>query len=232
MNGPGHPVGSTGAEDLPVIGEPPAVELANTDYGVGPTAIDFLAGPADIERWLAHAPLCLPVAPPAFAGGDAVALRDLRDATRRALVACADGTEPPADAVAVLNARAARAPFSERLDRGGDHDGGEPGEDDLGPGVLRVRRVPAPGRPADVVLGWLATAAIGLVGGPDRDLVRRCEGPGCTMLFVRRHHRRRWCDPSCGHRARQASYYRRRTARDRATPEPTDRAVAARRERP
>jgi predicted RNA-binding Zn ribbon-like protein len=29
------------------------------------------------------------------------------------------------------------------------------------------------------------------------------------MLFVKAHHRRQWCHESCGHRARQATYYRR-----------------------
>jgi predicted RNA-binding Zn ribbon-like protein len=35
------------------------------------------------------------------------------------------------------------------------------------------------------------------------------------MLYLQRHRNRRWCHHSCGHRARQAAYYRRmRSAHD------------------
>lgn len=184
-------------DDLPVLGEPPAVELANTAYGDGADAVDFLADDGSIAHWFRHASLGLPVAVPMFVGSDADALRSLRDAVRLAFDAVATGAEAAHSTIEAINTCAAAAPSCARLEREPD-------------GRLVLVRVPAGAAPVDAALGWLATGALELLAGPDRLLLRRCGGPGCTMLFVRRHHRRRWCDPSCGHRARQARYYRRR----------------------
>jgi predicted RNA-binding Zn ribbon-like protein len=54
------------------------------------------------------------------------------------------------------------------------------------------------------MLGRIATCCIELLAGPRAGGLRRCEGPGCSLLFVKNRARRRWCHPSCGHRARQA----------------------------
>jgi predicted RNA-binding Zn ribbon-like protein len=62
------------------------------------------------------------------------------------------------------------------------------------------------------VLGRIATCCIELLAGLQAGALRRREGPGCSLLFVKNHARRRWCHPSCGHRDRQARYYRRHLA--------------------
>jgi predicted RNA-binding Zn ribbon-like protein len=61
------------------------------------------------------------------------------------------------------------------------------------------------------LLAEIARSGIELLGGPDRDKLRRCEGAGCTLLLVASHPRRRWCAPHlCGNRVRVARHYRRR----------------------
>jgi predicted RNA-binding Zn ribbon-like protein len=57
------------------------------------------------------------------------------------------------------------------------------------------------------VLGALAHDLMDVLANPARLLV--CANDDCSMLFVQHHHRRRWCHDGCGHRHRQAAYYRR-----------------------
>jgi predicted RNA-binding Zn ribbon-like protein len=62
-----------------------------------------------------------------------------------------------------------------------------------------------PVAPASAVLAAVARDAIDLLTGPDAALIRDCEDPTCTLLFVdtSRSHRRRWCAMNrCGARAK------------------------------
>jgi predicted RNA-binding Zn ribbon-like protein len=185
------------ADDLPLIGEPLAVELANTRYGDGDDRIDFLGTPRLIAMWFAHAGAA-PRLPARLTGRDADRLRDLRDATHTLIGQTVDRVALSTRAVDALNRYAARGQRVLRLD--------------VVEGGLRIGSA-GPGRGIDAVLGLLAHEAITLLGGPDAARLRRCDHPDCTMAFVQRHRRRRWCHPSCGHRTRQARYYRRRSAR-------------------
>jgi predicted RNA-binding Zn ribbon-like protein len=184
-------------DDLPLIGEPLAVELANTRYGDGRDRIDFLANPRLIAMWFAHVPAA-PRLPARLTPRDAELLRDLRDATHALIGRRVDGLPPSIAAVETLNRHAARGPRTLRLD--------------VAAGGVRIGSS-STARGIDAVLGHLAHEAITLLGGPDAARLRRCDHPECTMAFVQQHRRRRWCHPSCGHRTRQASYYRRRVAR-------------------
>ena len=63
---------------------------------------------------------------------------------------------------------------------------------------------------ADATLATIARSAIELLGGPDRERLRRCEHSDCVLSFVATNPRRRWCSASgCGNRARVARHYRR-----------------------
>jgi predicted RNA-binding Zn ribbon-like protein len=178
-------------DDFPVLGtEPVAVEFANTAYGTGADRFDFLGSAELIEQWWMLVPELGRHAPPARHAGQ---VRELRDAIRTLLLAAVDGAVPGRPAVDVVNTAAAAAPTVARLE------------------WRAVRRVElASGH--DAVLGRLANSCIDLVTDPAGDNLRRCEGPGCTLLFARRHRRRRFCHPSCAHRDRQARYYRRHTS--------------------
>ncbi len=181
-------------DEMPILGEPLPVEFANTLYVSDGTTIDFLGTPALIKSWFA---LAFPSAelPGRLRRADADAVRDLRNVIQRILGDLVDERVPAADDVAALNNTAARAPTFLRLDWS------NPTE----PNVTAQHG----GDAFDATLGHIASETIALVAGRTRVLLRRCEGPGCTMLFVKAHHKRRWCHQSCGHRARQASYYRR-----------------------
>jgi len=67
-------------------------------------------------------------------------------------------------------------------------------------------------------LARIAESAIRLVGGPDRDRMGACDGPGCRRFFVAAHPARRWCDSGvCGNRVRVARWARRRRTGSKAT---------------
>lgn len=167
-------------EDLPLLGEPPAIELANTWYGAGPSAHDFLGDAEVARRWASW-----------VVGGDALvdvaALVELRDAVRALIVARIDGSPLDPAAVRVVNRHAAEACASIRL---------------RVDGAAASSAVSFRGGAAARV----ATSCVEVLTGPDP--IRRCEGPGCTMFFVQGHGRRRFCYEGCSHRARQRRYAR------------------------
>ena len=179
------------ADDFPLLGEPLAVELANTRYLDGADVIDFLAPRERAEAWARHA-LAGQTAPRRWSAAAAGQLRELRDAVFELLSACASGGVPSAAAIANVNASAATACAHAALDW--------PDTD-----VPRAR-VEFCGEPLAVVTARFATSCIEVVIGHPEHAVRRCEGPGCALLFVQRHGRRRFCHAGCSHRARQRRY--------------------------
>ncbi|MEO1061154.1 MAG: CGNR zinc finger domain-containing protein [Actinomycetota bacterium] len=186
--------------EFPSLGEPLPIELANTRYVEGDEVVDFLAPTGASEAWFAQLPTAAGIGPLGPIDDDGRALlAELRDAVRALIDAVVDGVVPAADDVAVVNTRAGTgAPIAGELTWSAEVGGFavEPGAAD---GDL------------DAALARLALDTIALLTGPDAGRLRRCAAPDCRMLFVRHHHRRRWCHESCGHRLRQARYYRRRT---------------------
>jgi predicted RNA-binding Zn ribbon-like protein len=74
------------------------------------------------------------------------------------------------------------------------------------------RRWPDP----EAMLQPLAQAMAELVCDADFSLVKQCEGPGCTMVFLdkTKGHARRWCSMAlCGNRAKQAAHRARKMTR-------------------
>ena len=182
-----------GEVELPLLGEPPSVELANTLYGTGEPVLDLLADVAVARAWTGRVLPGLPV--PAAASTWFDDLVALRAAVRRLLLAAA--AAPPAREAdpAVVSRWSAAAPLVRRVVDGS-----------TGPAGVIARSGP----PHALVLAAVADDCARVLSEADRHPVRQCAAPGCSMLFVRRHHRRRWCHDSCGHRVRQAAYQRRR----------------------
>lgn len=181
--------------DLPLLGEPAVVELANTLYPTGENVLDILADPTTRAAWLAHLAMDPPAIPARLTAAETAALMRLRDAVADLLRAASDAARPASESIATINRAASAAPLIARLDW-------PPGQ------PARAFTHPATDAAVfDVVLGRLAVDAIGLVTGPHP--LRACVGPGCGLLFVARHRRRRFCHHSCSHRARQAAYYHR-----------------------
>jgi predicted RNA-binding Zn ribbon-like protein len=183
-------------QGFPFLGtEPVAVEFANTVYGVGANTVDFLLTADLIEQWFALVPAVTAASPtPSELGRYAARVRALRDAIRIVLLAAADGRVPDRAAVNTVNGAAAAAPTVSSMDW----------VSGSGPAAHRLDVTVG----STAVLGHIATSCIEVVTDPYA-VVRRCEGPDCSLLFVRQHHRRRFCHSSCGHRDRQARYYRR-----------------------
>lgn len=182
--------------NLPVLGEPVPIELANTRYHDGGETIDFLASPALVSAWFSASPTGDGIVRPARWTADGWRrLIELRDAIEELLRALVDGRTPERSAVERLNAAAALATRQVELSWE------KPGD------IQRVERSDAADR-TDAALAAIAVDAIELIAGPDAGLMRVCANDDCEMLFFKHHHRRRWCHNSCGHRHRQAAYYR------------------------
>lgn len=127
-------------------------------------------------------------------------LAELRDALGGLFTVSLDGTSPPPASLLVVNA-ASRAGA---------------GHLELEWTVRGVRARTRPSRP------WAHAGSrrhapsrsrpIGYSVGcrPRPARLRRCEGSGCTLLFVATNLQRRWCAPYlCGNRTRVARHYRR-----------------------
>ncbi|MEU1123998.1 CGNR zinc finger domain-containing protein [Streptomyces sp. NPDC005899] len=207
--------GRSPIDELPLTGEPLALDLVNTTYirgGVRGHLVDALSTPGDLREWLVSHRDVLPARATAEIGAFDRPGRDhleaflaLRRALRSLASALTAGRPPdPAD-LAVVNEVAGRAARWRELRAA---EGGPEG------GVLCVvDRCPEPD-PFLVALGATAGAAVELFGGPDAGRLRACEAPGCILYFVRRHARRAWCTVGCGNRVRVSRHSRRSRASD------------------
>ena len=184
--------------ELPILGEPVPVELANTRYRDGAGVVDFLANPFLADRWFRESPTASKLARPRrWSAPGWIRLVELRNAADVLLRARIDGGRADPWTVAHLNSIAALASCAPELRWDGEQD------------VRRVERLIA-GDQTDALLGTVAHLTIALLAGADAMLLRVCGNDDCQMLFLKTHHRRRWCHNSCGHRHRQAKYYRSR----------------------
>lgn len=192
----------------------PVMELVSTirhdgDGGV----LDDLETVRGTIRWLQRQPGL-----PAAATGDPVADEELRAAVVgvrravRALFARVVSPAPPSradahrlmpadEALALLNAAAAREPVAPQLHW-----------PDEGPPAARL--LSAEDDPGVRLVAALARDAVDFLSGPERERLRACHAPRCVRYFVRSHGRQEWCKPSCGNRARVARHYERTRAAD------------------
>ncbi|MEO3891593.1 ABATE domain-containing protein [Nonomuraea sp. B5E05] len=179
-----------------LTGEPLALDLVNTGVRT-PSGGDHdaLATAEGLHAWLAEQAGRLTVPETTLGPDDPAAVRDLRGHVERALEAARQAAPPPPEAIDALNRALRVAPAYPCLEVRGT--------------VLR-RGTARDGTPLDRLLTELAEAAVALLTDPDVGKVRGCEGPGCHLLFLPAHPRRRWCSPDlCGNRVRVARYYRR-----------------------
>lgn len=189
-------------EDLPLLGETFAVELANTRYVTNLEDLDVLADADAAGLWFAHAPAAADLTVPArLPRGSLAAIRQVRDATRLLLGSGVGSGDPAAE---VLHRASRRAAAHLAL-----------GVDDAGAPTWHLHHE---GRACDVLVAAVAGRCILFLGGADAARVRRCEHPGCPMVFVQRHRGRRFCHETCAHSARQARYYRSMLRPRRADP--------------
>ncbi|WP_329487820.1 ABATE domain-containing protein [Kitasatospora sp. NBC_01246] len=187
-------------DEMPVGGEHLALDLVNSTFvrgGLRGHLVDVLVEPSDLAVWVDRHAVELDLASvPAGSPGPAelAAFLELRGALRAVLTAVVAGEPAGAAEVAVVNAAVRAAP----------------GWVELGPGAAArgVHRTAAGERGA-VLLGRVAQAAVELLTGDRRELVRACPAPGCILFFLQRHARRAWCSTACGTRVRVARHSRR-----------------------
>jgi predicted RNA-binding Zn ribbon-like protein len=174
------------------LGEPLAVDFANTCKRRGARYVDLLAGGEDLARWSALEGDRIPAVAEAEATRHLDEVRGVRDDVFAVLRAAAARVVPPDDAVERLDARARRHPVVTQLG----------GPATVPPGLTRI----------DELLARVTAAAIELArDGGERGLAF-CDAPSCGQLFMRERGGQRWCGPGCGTRARVA----RHAARHRA----------------
>jgi predicted RNA-binding Zn ribbon-like protein len=187
-----QPGGSPGGGS-PLLGEPLAIEFANTRYAVRGRPREGIGTPDHLTAWLrANSPVPGPGLH--LGAAEVETFRALRAAIRGLCKACVDARPGDGKHVEVLNAAAAAAPRWPQLRCAG-----------------RTYAVSehTRGNGADTALAAIARDAIGILGGPLRNQIRACQAPGCVLFFVKDHPRRQWCSAGCGNRARAARHYQR-----------------------
>lgn len=199
------------------LGDHPAVDFLNSVAGRPDGRTEWLADGPGLADWLARAGLIEGSVAATFLdvpGGrealDAAAgqARDLRE-WLRAFVRRHAGSGLTAEAATgldVLNDLLADADSHLRVEAADER-----------PSGLRLRRVRRWTAPRQL-LHPLAEAIGDLVVHADFRLIRTCEGPDCTLMFLDRtkSHARRWCSMAlCGNRAKVAAH-RARTRAPRA----------------
>ncbi|MER7015075.1 ABATE domain-containing protein [Saccharopolyspora sp. NPDC000359] len=187
---------------LPLIGEPLALDLVNTRVVVPSGPVDMMATPAELWEWLTRqaARLTMPTRAErtSLDETDLAAVHEVREHTARTLAAIRHGRRPPADALRGLNEAQRASPGIHQLSwRGG----------------ALIGTVDRPGRLGLRVAANLAEAAAELLTDPIIEALRECEERNCVMLFIATNPRRRWCSAAiCGNRVRVARYYQRHKA--------------------
>lgn len=167
---------------LALLGEPLSVELVNTVVRDA-ALVDLLTTPAELDLWLAAHDLS------STAEATLGPLRSLRDGVRELFDARLSGAVPSRETVDELNDHAAKGVVVPTLSWPGDG----PVSVDAGPQTV------------EQVIGVVARDAIAVLSDPTG--LRRCDGPGCVLMFVPANRRRRWCaSQRCGNRVRVARH--------------------------
>jgi len=180
----------------PLLGEPLAIEFANTRYAVRGAVREGIGTPAHLVAWLLeHSAVPGPRLP--VGAAEVETFRTLRGTIRSLCQACVDVRPSDDKAVEVLTAAAARAPRWPQLHC-------------VGGAYAVSEHTRAEG--ADAALAAIARDAMAILCGSLRTQIRACQGPGCVLFFVKDHPRRQWCSAGCGNRARAARHYQRHRA--------------------
>ncbi|MEK6227791.1 MAG: ABATE domain-containing protein [Actinomycetota bacterium] len=176
---------------FPLLGEPLAVDLANTIMRGDDGVTDLLRDVPALHEWLEIHAAELPSGGRPNRAPSAYRLRELRDALSELFGAAIERRESGEPTLALVNDAAAAA-----------HPTLRPGPD----GPAREWR-PTSRRRGATDIAAIARSAIDVLTGPDRDKLRRCNGPGCVLFFVAANPRRRWCSSQlCGNRVRVARH--------------------------
>jgi predicted RNA-binding Zn ribbon-like protein len=185
-----------------------ALDFANTRALRSGSAVDWLASPDRVATWLHQAGLAtaedldrLGASPPEARVLFEEALR-FRDVTSAVVERFSRGAPIPEGSLELVNRCLEASPSVRRAE-----------VDEQGYSV-RDHRCPKGSRG---IVAPLAEALALLLAEGDPNRVRRCGNEGCGLWFydVSKNGSRRWCSMSrCGNRAKAATHYRRKKARE------------------
>jgi predicted RNA-binding Zn ribbon-like protein len=171
--------------------EPLPMDFANTTRRRGMVDHDYLETGADLASWSEREAGRVPRVSARAAAARLEEVRAIRDDVKAVLRAAVDDAPLPAKPTARLNALARSRPLVAQLGR-------RPGEKHTAPASSTSA--------LDELLARVAAATIELVGSGGSDVVRFCDAPSCGDFFAPDRRNQRWCDDSCGTRARVARH--------------------------
>jgi len=172
------------------LGEPLAVDFANTVRRRGRDYTELLATGADLRAWVEHEAPRVPDPTEYAADTRLEEVRELRDAIFALLLAASRREPAPPGVERRVNAALARVPLIPQLRDG------------------TVELVAGLGTdPVDELLARTAMSAVELLASP---ALAYCDAPSCGQFFMRNRRDQRWCGPACGTRTRVARHARRK----------------------
>lgn len=175
---------------FPLLGEPLALDLVNTQACREGVFVDLLDTPAALAAWL-HAERARIDWTGPISEEDLVAAKAMRTAIGDLLRAKREHRHPPVSALRAVNRALAVAKPRLLWTAEGPT---------LAPPPARARR--------DALLHALAADTIAILTGPQAAQLRKCAHPECVLQFIARNSRRRWCVSAiCGNRMRVARHY-------------------------
>jgi predicted RNA-binding Zn ribbon-like protein len=183
---------------FPLVGEPLALDLINTQAHTRAGEVDLLATSEMFQTWLSAQTGRLAPHRRPLTESDLVSIRSIRTHIAAAVDRVRHGKPPPARVLRALTVAQRTAPAYREL---------------VWDGSAVIAVACRGGSDVEWLVAELAEAAVDLLTSPSVLTIRQCEGPNCRMLFLPAHPRRRWCSPTlCGNRVRVARHYQRRTA--------------------
>jgi predicted RNA-binding Zn ribbon-like protein len=170
------------------LGEPLAVDFANTVRRRGGDYTELLSSGADLRAWAAREGSRVPDPPAGVADARLTEVRELRDAIFALLLAVAKGEPVPRGIERRVNAALAAVPLVPQLRDG----------------TVELVAVTV-ADPLDELLARAAASALELLASP---ALAFCDAPSCGQFFMRSRRDQRWCGPACGTRTRVARHAR------------------------
>ncbi|MDA0165764.1 CGNR zinc finger domain-containing protein [Solirubrobacter ginsenosidimutans] len=168
------------------LGEPLAIDFANTVRRRGSDYTELLSSGADLRAWAQHEASRVPD-PSEYASDIRLdEVRELRDAIFALLLAAAQHEPASPGIEKQVNAALAAVPLIPQLRDGA------------------VELVAPPDcDPLDELLARTAMSAVDLLPSP---ALAYCDAPSCGQFFMRSRRDQRWCGPACGTRTRVARH--------------------------
>lgn len=163
----------------------PALDFAATLRARRTVRFEMFATPDRLDAWFLESGLVDTITPAGEA--DVEQAKALREAIYELVTARRLGEEYGKKALSLLNGAARRPPATPQLTPAG-------------------RRTEAT---AEQALSTVARHAVELLSGPDVPLMKECDNPECTRIYVDRSRgmRRHWCGmESCGNKFKAAAY--------------------------